>query len=228
MEFPYLLIENTAHQSAIWAGNNDSLTTDFSLAEPFQYLGWTIVDGDDKGQGSSRARLRKALKTFQDNDFHLGTVLIDGQFSHPEIFPDGYRKIIKEIHNDFSVSYVGLNTDFVSSSSSVKFFESCEDIKDKGFSFIKTNINFGDCFNEAILRSSDNISNEDFITSIYDDIFIESENPPIYISFQSYQKDAVVVSLMHTFNDNPIFISDIPTKQNFDIFKKHTKSDNFS
>ncbi|MBN1187283.1 MAG: hypothetical protein JXB49_33705 [Bacteroidales bacterium] len=233
---PYLLIGKIDNWAKKRNGMSDSLNQSELLPEPLQYIGWSTRRLQEAGLPFNSLSIVASIKAFHINGFPLASVIIEDENSlktvcSPDhrIFPKGYKSFIQKVNNDNSVHYVGI--------SNLNCEEECTKLyADEGFSFIKifeeddidksnkvsednACISAARYFNDAVMVSNGLMEEYDLLSSIYSKLSKSNRGYPVYSDFRSSQEDAAFVALTRTLSNDPIFISDIPGKQDFKILK---------
>ncbi len=117
---PYELFERIYRTALTTMGKGENLSAKKTLPEPMQYLGWCTWNSSDMGKNLSAEHIIDGVKTFTDQKFPLGWVLIDdGWFQqrdqqlqsmqpNPKKFPQGFKPLISQLKNQYGVKYAGI------------------------------------------------------------------------------------------------------------------------
>ncbi|MEO6328107.1 MAG: Sip1-related alpha-galactosidase [Ginsengibacter sp.] len=117
---PFELFERIYSTALKFMGQGENLRVKKKFPEPFNYIGWCTWNASDNGNNLNEALLLKAAKSFSDNKFPLGWMLIDdGWFQSndrqlqsylPDAkqFPNGFKPVIDKLKNHFGIKYIGV------------------------------------------------------------------------------------------------------------------------
>ena len=117
---PYRLFETLYEEGLRQMGKSDNLRKKKDFPEILEYIGWCTWNASDNGRNLGERFLVESVKTFHDNGFPLGWVLIDdGWFDHTDQalnslepdsthFPNGFRPAVDVLKERFGVRNVGV------------------------------------------------------------------------------------------------------------------------
>jgi hypothetical protein len=117
---PFELFSRIWKTSLEAMGKSHNLVTKKKLPKPLEYIGWCTWNSSDKGKNLNEKHIIEGVKTFIDNKFPLGWVLVDdGWFQHqdsqlqsllpdPKKFPDGFSPLIKKLKSEYGIKYTGV------------------------------------------------------------------------------------------------------------------------
>lgn len=119
-EDPFQLFENLYTAGLKMMDKAENLRVQKVYPEPFEYIGWCTWNSSEMGKNLDEKHLLAGAKTFTDQNFPLGWLLIDdGWFDHDgnrlnaftpnrAKFPDGFKSLTSKLKNDFGLKYVGI------------------------------------------------------------------------------------------------------------------------
>lgn len=117
------LYEATDHlfaTSLTWMGKAGNLRTQKSLPETFRYIGWCTWNASNLGKNLNEGLLLSAAKSFNNNQFPIGWMLIDdGWFQekdyrlqslepNPATFPRGFKVLTDSLKNTYGIRKMGI------------------------------------------------------------------------------------------------------------------------
>jgi raffinose synthase len=117
---PYELFSRIYKTALEAMGKSENEFSKKILPEPLQYIGWCTWNSSNLGSDLNDEHIIQGVKTFTDNKFPLGWVLIDdGWFQnehsqlqslkpHPQKFPNGFRPLIQKLKTQYGVRYAGV------------------------------------------------------------------------------------------------------------------------
>ncbi|MEP7143748.1 MAG: Sip1-related alpha-galactosidase [Ferruginibacter sp.] len=117
---PFELFERIYRTALESMGKGENLRVKKKFPEPFNYLGWCTWNASDNGNKLNEDLLIKAAKSFYDNQFPIGWMLIDdGWFQNKDKqlqsyepnakqFPNGFKPVIEKLKKQFGVKYMGV------------------------------------------------------------------------------------------------------------------------
>ncbi|HTE31430.1 MAG TPA: Sip1-related alpha-galactosidase [Chryseolinea sp.] len=117
---PFELFERIYRISLQAMGKEENLLALKKFPEPFNYIGWCTWNASSNGKNLNEQLLLKAAKSFSDNHFPLGWMLIDdGWFQNndkrlqsyrpnPKQFPKGFKPVLDELKNNYGIKYMGV------------------------------------------------------------------------------------------------------------------------
>jgi len=117
---PYELFRRLYRVSLASMGKGENLQINKKFPEPFGYIGWCTWNSSEMGKLLNEDMLLKGAKSFYDNKFPLGWILIDdGWFQHdgsrlqsmdPDLqkFPNGFKPVVNKLKHDYNLKYVGV------------------------------------------------------------------------------------------------------------------------
>jgi len=117
---PFELFKKIYNSALIAMGRGNNIRTKKTMAEPFNYIGWCTWNSSNLGKDLSEDEVIAGVKTFTDNHFPLGWVLVDdgwfqsknsqlqSQLPNPQKFPNGFRNMNKRLKQDFGIKYTGV------------------------------------------------------------------------------------------------------------------------
>lgn len=117
---PYRLF-NRIYQTSLQAmGKTENMVAKKTLPAPLQYIGWCTWNSSEMGKNLNEEHILEGVKTFTDNKFPLGWVLVDdGWFQHrgsqlqslvPDTkkFPNGFKPLVQKLKSQYGVKYAGV------------------------------------------------------------------------------------------------------------------------
>ncbi len=117
---PYELFARLYKTALDAMGKSENSFAKKTLPEPLQYIGWCTWNSSNMGKDLTEDHIIQGVKTFTDNHFPLGWVLVDdGWFQHnhsqlqslspdPKKFPNGFKPLIQKLKTQYGVKYAGL------------------------------------------------------------------------------------------------------------------------
>jgi raffinose synthase len=117
---PFELFERIYRTSLEFMGKGENLRVKKKFPEPFNYIGWCTWNASNNGNNLNEDLLLKAAKSFSDNKFPLGWMLIDdGWFQTsdrklqsfqptPEKFPNGFKPVVDKLKKQYGIKYMGI------------------------------------------------------------------------------------------------------------------------
>lgn len=117
---PYALFANLYKTALEAMGKSENEAAKKTLPEPLQYIGWCTWNSSNMGKDLNEDHIIQGVKTFTDNRFPLGWVLVDdGWFQQqhsqlqsfipdPKKFPAGFRPLLQKLKTQYGVKYAGL------------------------------------------------------------------------------------------------------------------------
>lgn len=117
---PFELFERIYRTALQAMGKGENLRSLKKFPEPFNYIGWCTWNASDNGENLDENLLMTAAKSFSDNKFPLGWILVDdGWFQHkqrqlqsfeanPSKFPNGFHPVIEKLKKNYGIKYMGV------------------------------------------------------------------------------------------------------------------------
>ncbi len=117
---PYELFERIYRTALQAIGKPENLRIKKKFPDLFNYIGWCTWNASDNGHNLNDELLIKAAKSFSDNRFPIGWMLIDdGWFQNtnnalqsfepnPKQFPSGFKPVIDNLKQQYGVKYMGV------------------------------------------------------------------------------------------------------------------------
>ncbi len=117
---PYELFGRIYRTALTAMGKGENLSAKKTLPEPMKYLGWCTWNSSDMGAKLSEEHIIEGVKTFTDQKFPLGWLLIDdGWFQHqnsqlqsmqpdPKKFPNGFKPLLTRLKSQYGLKYTGV------------------------------------------------------------------------------------------------------------------------
>lgn len=117
---PYELFARIYHTALEAMGKPENERARKTMPEPLQYIGWCTWNASNNGRDLNEAHIIEGVKTFTDNKFPLGWVLVDdGWFQQqhsqlqsfqpdPQKFPNGFKPLIQKLKTQYGIKYTGL------------------------------------------------------------------------------------------------------------------------
>ena len=117
---PFELFERIYRTALESMGKGENLRVKKKFPEPFNYIGWCTWNASDNGNKLNEDLLLNAAKSFSDNHFPIGWMLVDdGWFQNkdkqlqsylpnPKRFPNGFKPVIAKLKKQFGVKYMGV------------------------------------------------------------------------------------------------------------------------
>jgi hypothetical protein len=117
---PFELFERIYKTALRAMGKGENLRELKKVPEPFNYIGWCTWNASANGKNLNEDLLLKAAKSFSDNHFPLGWILIDdGWFQNrdrrlqsfrPNLqqFPNGFKPVIDNLRKNYGIKYMGV------------------------------------------------------------------------------------------------------------------------
>ena len=117
---PFELFERIYSTALQFMGKGENLRIKKKFPEQLNYLGWCTWNASDNGAKLNEALLLKAARSFSDNKFPIGWMLVDdGWFQHKDRqlqsfqpsathFPNGFKPIIDKLKKQYGVKYMGV------------------------------------------------------------------------------------------------------------------------
>lgn len=117
---PFELFARVYRVALTAMGSGEDLVSKKTLPLPLQYIGWCTWNASDNGKNLNEQSVISGVKTFTDNHYPLGWVLIDdGWFQNkgsmlqsllpdPAKFPNGFKPLVNKLKIDYGIKYVGV------------------------------------------------------------------------------------------------------------------------
>ena len=117
---PFELFERIYRTALESMGKGENLRVKKKFPEPFNYIGWCTWNASDNGNKLNEDLLLNAAKSFSDNHFPIGWMLIDdGWFQNKDKqlqsylpnakkFPNGFKPVVDKLKKQFGVKYMGV------------------------------------------------------------------------------------------------------------------------
>jgi hypothetical protein len=117
---PFELFARIYRVALVAMGRADDQVFKKTLPLPLQYIGWCTWNASDNGKNLNEQSVISGVKTFTDNHYPLGWVLIDDgwfqnkgsmlQSIHPDPakFPNGFKPLVAKLKNGYGIKYVGV------------------------------------------------------------------------------------------------------------------------
>lgn len=117
---PYEMFERIYRTVLEETGRKNNLRTEKQFPEPFNYIGWCTWNASDNGKKLNDQLLLDAAKSFHDNKFPIGWMLVDdGWFQHRDrrlqsFEPDsrrfriGFKPAIDILKKQYGIRYMGV------------------------------------------------------------------------------------------------------------------------
>jgi hypothetical protein len=119
-ENPFELFSRIYRVALESMGKGENIQAKKILPEPFNYIGWCSWNSSNYGKKLNEDLLIDAAKSFCENNFPLGWILIDdGWIQHRELmltsleppkekFPNGFHMVVDNLKKDFRIKYIGV------------------------------------------------------------------------------------------------------------------------
>lgn len=117
---PFELFERIYRTALQAMGRGDNLRVKKKFPGPFNYIGWCTWNASDNGNKLNGDLLLGAAKSFSENHFPLGWMLVDdGWFQNkdkqlqsfvpnPTRFPAGFKPVTDRLKKEFGLKYIGV------------------------------------------------------------------------------------------------------------------------
>jgi raffinose synthase len=117
---PFELFERIYRTVLQETGRGDNLRTKKKFPEPFAYIGWCTWNASDNGKKLNDQLLLDAAKSFSDNKFPIGWILVDdGWFQsndrqlqsfepNSRQFKNGFKPTIEILKKQYGIRYMGV------------------------------------------------------------------------------------------------------------------------
>ena len=117
---PFELFERIYRTVLQETGRKDNLREKKKFPEPFTYIGWCTWNASDNGKKLNDQLLLDAAKSFGDNQFPIGWILVDdGWFQHNDRrlqsfepnsrqFKQGFKPTVEILKKQYGIRYMGI------------------------------------------------------------------------------------------------------------------------
>ena len=117
---PFRLFKGLYQVGLTEMGATENLVENKTFPEKLDYIGWCTWNASENGQLLSEKLIVESVKTFTENDFPLGYVIVDdGWFDatkgmlnsfHPDKtkFPNGFKSLNDTLRNHFGIKEIGV------------------------------------------------------------------------------------------------------------------------
>lgn len=117
---PFELFKRLYEVALTAMGLGENLQSKKKMPEPFQYIGWCTWNASNNGKDLNETNVINGVRTFTDNKFPLGFVLVDdGWFQQkdgelqsfqptPQKFPNEFKHLNSVLKKDYNIKYTGI------------------------------------------------------------------------------------------------------------------------
>lgn len=119
-ENPYQLFKDLFKTGLAEMGKPENVQEEKTYPERMDFIGWCTWNASENGKELTEEFVVESVKTFTDNNFPLGWVMVDdGWFDHesrmlnsltpdPEKFPNGFSSLTKRLREEYGIEEVGV------------------------------------------------------------------------------------------------------------------------